>query len=267
MPNWCENNVYVTGDPEDVAAFRVFVETEESPFDFEKILPTPPEVANVAHMGDSTYVYERDAPGRPGGLPEVPAEEVQRLIQAHGYADGWHWRVANWGTKWDLDPEDVAMEETTSSLWYGFMTAWSPPAGIYAALRRRFPLLSISWRYDEPGLELHGYLADEVSLEPEEPRQPPTDESAAAANGQALLPRRGLASLVSYPSGTPVISADGALRGQLSGGHYACRLKDCRGRRLRVVWPDGKVTFPCSRGMTFQDGAWVLRPQGGGDGS
>lgn len=111
MPNWCSNILDVTGPPEVLARFAeaVAVPTPLSedptrdqrpvPLSFERILPTPPELC----------------------LPE---------------AEGWFsWRIANWGTKWDLDPETYCetfpAEEGLARRRYVFDTAWSPALGIY----------------------------------------------------------------------------------------------------------------------------------------
>lgn len=35
---------------------------------------------------------------------------------------------------------------------------------------------------------------------------------------------------------------------------YPCQMEGCTGMRMRVLWPDGKVTYPCSKGCSvFQD--------------
>ena len=33
-----------------------------------------------------------------------------------------------------------------------------------------------------------------------------------------------------------------------------CRMDGCTGVRMRVLWPDGKVTFPCSKGCRLCEG-------------
>mgnify|MGYP003326111234 CR=1 FL=1 len=38
-----------------------------------------------------------------------------------------------------------------------FSTAWSPPEGIIDKLREKYPDLSFSCFYDEPGMEVAGY--------------------------------------------------------------------------------------------------------------
>ena len=39
-----------------------------------------------------------------------------------------------------------------------FNTAWAPPEAICNALREQYPDLSVSWFYDEPGMEFAEYL-------------------------------------------------------------------------------------------------------------
>lgn len=41
MPNWCQNEITVSGDTEKVEEFMDFVKSDEQDFDFEKIVPLP----------------------------------------------------------------------------------------------------------------------------------------------------------------------------------------------------------------------------------
>ena len=71
--------------------------------------------------------------------------------------DRWyHWQIANWGTKWDTDAECDEVESNCFEC--EFETAWSPAEGIYYALREQYPDVEISWFYDEPGMQVAGYL-------------------------------------------------------------------------------------------------------------
>lgn len=57
-----------------------------------------------------------------------------------------------------------------------------------------------------------------------------------------------------------VYSRDGKLRGRLTGGDRCCQLEGCGGRRHGVRWPDGKMTWPCGKGLkTRKDGQWQIR--------
>lgn len=51
----------------------------------------------------------------------------------------------------------------------------------------------------------------------------------------------------------------GRLRGRLTGGHRVCPLEGCHGARLGVRWPDGRLTWPCTKGMSqCADGHWEI---------
>ena len=41
--------------------------------------------------------------------------------------------------------------------------------------------------------------------------------------------------------------------GKPTGGTRYCTLEGCNGLRLGVRWPDGKITFPCLKGMHSVD--------------
>jgi hypothetical protein len=49
--------------------------------------------------------------------------------------------------------------------------------------------------------------------------------------------------------------------GRLTGGSRRCALEGCRGVLLGVRWPDGELTWPCTRGMTWDNakGEWEIR--------
>lgn len=47
--------------------------------------------------------------------------------------------------------------------------------------------------------------------------------------------------------------------GHATGGQRACNLEGCRGVRIAVRWADGKITYPCTDGMTKrEDGSWEI---------
>jgi hypothetical protein len=46
--------------------------------------------------------------------------------------------------------------------------------------------------------------------------------------------------------------------GLTTGGTRPCTLEGCPGSRIRVVWPDGTVTWPCGKGIV-QDESGKLR--------
>jgi hypothetical protein len=124
MPNWCENSVRVNGDPKEVKEFIEFVKSDDSDFDFEKICPFP----------NGEWDYD--------------------------------WCINSWGTKWSA--QEISTDHDQEVADYYFDTAWSPPEGIYSELVKKFKIgteessLHISWFYNEPNMEICGYLQNEV---------------------------------------------------------------------------------------------------------
>lgn len=53
-----------------------------------------------------------------------------------------------------------------------------------------------------------------------------------------------------FEKGTKVRPRKGAKRGVTTGSRHRCRMHGCTGIRLTVRWSDGKLTFPCSKGMS-----------------
>jgi len=53
--------------------------------------------------------------------------------------------------------------------------------------------------------------------------------------------------------GVSCLNREGSLAGVLTGGTRHCSLSGCRGVRIYVRWPDGKLTLPCSEGMEYDE--------------
>ena len=138
MPNWCSNRVEVYAEAEDIKKFREYVSSENSLFSFNKIKPIPEE------LEDTTS---------PSGEPNVD------LINKYGVDNWYDWCTNNWGVKWDVG--DVELEEGEDYLTYNFDTPWGPPEEIYTILNAEFPDMNISWFFDEPGMQMAGYLGNQ----------------------------------------------------------------------------------------------------------
>jgi len=82
---------------------------------------------------------------------------VNRL-EAYGFTGWYGWRVANWGTKWDISPDDASINiveykgnRNKKKFLTTFDTAWSPPLGVLHKLSERFPELEIKVAFFEGG--------------------------------------------------------------------------------------------------------------------
>lgn len=61
-----------------------------------------------------------------------------------------------------------------------------------------------------------------------------------------------------YAKGVKVVSRTGNV-GELTGSQRFCQLEGCRGKRLYVRWKDGKITIPCTKGMTFDETTYTWK--------
>lgn len=97
MPNWCNNILTISS--EDTA----FIDRIETAYKNGELLETL-----------------RPQPDYPG------YSDTQ--IKGSGMPDWWNWRVANWGTKWDVGGEGCdSTRIDPNTITFNFDTAWSPP--------------------------------------------------------------------------------------------------------------------------------------------
>lgn len=140
MPNWCDNEVDITGDAEELRQLMAEASKphylhedseHEVKFLMDNLVPMPPE-----YLDDRRW---------------------------------WDFRINNWGCKWDLSQqyEDtrVYYEEGDTEAGLGYQTAWSPNREFWQTVSERFPNLTIDLRYVEEGMWFMGqiiYKAGEV---------------------------------------------------------------------------------------------------------
>ena len=163
MPNWCTNRLTVSGDDTaQVQKVRKFFNSETP---FAEIYPEP-DWKTIPLSENAVESLGRKR-GNPGELPEyVEMKSPNGQVVHKGYEfkstgaqdDRWYnWRVQNWDTKWDIGDIEWGDDEDDYFVCH-FDTAWSPPEGIIHKLREDFPDLHFSLFYDEPGMELAGYV-------------------------------------------------------------------------------------------------------------
>ena len=150
MPNWCDNRVTISSNTEDDSQFKELVAKFQVERPFNEIYPMP----------DFTKI--------PNSKGELPIKEVHKndkgeiVCETFNFPDGknddrwYHWCIDNWGTKWDVNL--VGSEVNESYAEFEFQTAWAPASGIFDKIKEDYPDVAISWFYDEPGMEIAGYL-------------------------------------------------------------------------------------------------------------
>jgi hypothetical protein len=149
MPNWCYNRVSIYSENIDQVTelFDIFNNAEP----FNTLIPSP---------------KWSETPNEDGELPvleEHKDSDGKVLFTTHKFPksgktdDRWYdWQINNWGTKWE--PTDISVEQCDEELELTFNTAWSPPEDICRAIRNKYPDVTVSWFFDEPGMEVAGYL-------------------------------------------------------------------------------------------------------------
>ena len=144
MPNWCNNNIIIKGpksklkDLESSARKGTFC---------NHLLPMPKVLEGTEANGSK----------RP---------KMKKLTGANDWYD---WRVANWGTKWDIDAYDGSIKTSQellgkdngkAELSFGFDSAWAPPINAIAEYLDKNEDVSMKLWYYEPGCDFGGVWED-----------------------------------------------------------------------------------------------------------
>lgn len=93
----------------------------------------------------------------------LPGPIYKGFLHSRYFPDGteddrwYNWRLNHWGVKWDIDSFDCT-HDIDDMLEVEFLTPWGPPEELVSYLRETYPDLDITWFYDEPGLQVAGYL-------------------------------------------------------------------------------------------------------------
>ncbi len=138
MPNWCSNGITLRhADPAMID--RVIKGQEGLLMEF---LPTPQELVDTV-AGSMAHGPERDA----------HQAQMKSNIEKYGYKDWYDWNVANWGTKWDFNLENVERQDP-NTVTASFESAWAPPTGAYEKLMALG--FEVEAMYYEPGMQFVG---------------------------------------------------------------------------------------------------------------
>ena len=129
MPNWCHNQLTITGPEAEVQAFKTkavghspWFEPEGDPdvLNFHSLVPVPDQVLNAG--------YE---------------------------SAGYDWEKENWGCKWGAESPTIP-DEWEGCVLYEFDTAWSPPIELLQRVAVQSPALVFVLEYAEPGMAYKG---------------------------------------------------------------------------------------------------------------
>ena len=145
MPNYCNNNIVITGPNSVIDKIEKIANGDKGDL-LQYFFPMPKELNDTVA----------------GPEPKTKKEKLEkRRLQVEYGASNWYdWRVENWGTKWDImefyniNRKEIGEDESEISL--GFDTAWAPALGAYERFIDKNSNCSLKAYYYEPGCDFMG---------------------------------------------------------------------------------------------------------------
>ena len=141
MPNWCDNQVTITGPSSVIDKIEKIVKEEKD--------------------GNGLLNFFHPMPKELDGTtsPSSSADKPQPMIE--GFDNWYDWRCENWSTKWDVNEfygvdkqADALIGHSTIS--FAFSSAWSPPIGAYEKFLEKNEDCSLKAYYYEGGCDFMG---------------------------------------------------------------------------------------------------------------
>lgn len=170
MPNWCSNLLTLKGLDHDVKQALADLTSGATVIHFAGLLPLPEDLQHTSVP-----------PQEDTGLQQQ-ANAILR--HKYGFSDWYNWKLRNWGTKAQPEPDNYGHGwhtrvfkngQTHTSL--AFSTAWSPPTAFVRALARKHSGLAVQLTYEEGG----NCFAGEVTWKSGQQTAENTGDKAAAA--------------------------------------------------------------------------------------
>ena len=130
MPNWCDNQITITGSKSVIDKIEKIVKDEDEKnglLDF--MYPMPKEL-------DSTT---------------ADGSDDKKMLAKHGHSDWYSWRTDNWCTKWDIN-EFYGVDRKDNTISFAFSSAWAPPTGAYQHF-----ITSMSEKQEDVSLKAYYY--------------------------------------------------------------------------------------------------------------
>jgi len=133
MPNWCDNNLTITGDAEAIKRFVADITNEDESISILKnLLPFPAEL-------EGKEILNKDG------------VSVGQVFTDEGY----HWCLRNWGTKWGDCETEITVNDP-DHLVIRFQSAWSPAIEGLEQVSVMFPTLTFQTDWVEEGMQSIG---------------------------------------------------------------------------------------------------------------
>ena len=142
MPNWCNNNISITGPNSVIDKIEKITKEEDNKNGLLQFFnPMPKELEGTTS-------------------PSSSADKPQPMID--GFDCWYDWRVEKWGTKWEVcefygvDRQHLNDSLDESTISFGFSSAWAPPIGAYEQFLADNSDCSLKAYYYEGGCDFMG---------------------------------------------------------------------------------------------------------------
>ena len=145
MPNWCDNQLSITGPNSVIDKIEKIVKAEDT------------------HENTGLLHFFHPMPKELEGTtsPSSSAKKPQPMIE--GFDCWYDWRCHNWSTKWEVcefygvDRQyHSEQNEGESTITFGFDSAWAPPIGAYEKFIEDNSDCSLKAWYYEGGCDFMG---------------------------------------------------------------------------------------------------------------
>ena len=116
MPNWCDNQITITGPNSVIDKIEKIVKEEKDEQGLLNFFHPMP-----AELKDTTADGSKD----------------KEMLAKYGHSDWYSWATDNWSTKWEVnefygvDRQHLNDSLDESTISFGFSSAWAPPIGAY----------------------------------------------------------------------------------------------------------------------------------------
>jgi len=134
MPNWCNNNITITGPNSVIDKIEKITKEEDNQNGLLQFMyPMPKE------LSDTTADGSKD----------------KAMMKKYGYSNWYDWAVENWSTKWEVN-EFYGVDRQGDTISFAFSSAWAPPTGAYEQFLSDNSNCSLKAYYYEGGCDFMG---------------------------------------------------------------------------------------------------------------
>ena len=150
MPNWCRNNVVITGSKDSIDELIKDITNDDDTISLTNTMPTPTEFEDM-HFGSitiddvrySNWYEDEDGTRRP--VMDMVLDELKEKYKCDNSND---WQYLNWGTKWgDCETTIDRVNDTTLNVW--FESAWGEPFMLLQHIAEMYKLEIVNKHLDE----------------------------------------------------------------------------------------------------------------------